>query len=78
MGGEYNGFNYNYNVEFTNKGTIYDPFVDTWSVVPLPLFFDDFFNPPFTINAIGDAASVVLEDGTFMIQDPLSKKAALV
>ena len=75
MDGEY--YRLNYNVEFTSKGAIYDPFSNTWSVVPPSLFFDDFFDSPSTKNVICNADSIVLEDGTFMIQNPLSKKAAL-
>lgn len=53
-GGEYNGEN----AAWTNKGAIYDPVTNTWaSVAP----------PPGWTN-IGDAASEVLPDGTFMLQ----------
>jgi hypothetical protein len=58
MGGEYVG-----GVEvFTNMGALYDPAADSWTRV----------NPPVDSagpwSAIGDAASVVLPNGTFMLQ----------
>jgi len=53
-GGEYNGPN----ARWTNKGAIYNPVTNTWaSVAP----------PPGWTN-IGDAASDVLPNGTFMLQ----------
>ena len=53
-GGEYNGSK----AEWTNKGAIYNPLTNTWaSVAP----------PPGWAN-IGDAASEVLSNGTFMLQ----------
>jgi hypothetical protein len=52
-GGEYNnGFK-----KFTTKGAIYDPVANTWTSVP----------PPAGWKKIGDASSVVLPDGTFML-----------
>jgi hypothetical protein len=64
----------------TNKGAIYDPVTDTWTSVPPPPFFVDLFPPRavFAPNPIGDASSVVLPDGTFMIQDKMSRQAALL
>ena len=55
VGGEYN----NGVLQDTNSGAIYDPLFDTWTAV----------NPPSTIGAqeIGDAASVVLTNGVFML-----------
>jgi hypothetical protein len=53
-GGEYNGSQ----AEWTNLGAIYSPLTNTWaSVAP----------PPGWAN-IGDAASEVLPDGTFMLE----------
>ncbi|HUN33711.1 MAG TPA: hypothetical protein VMU95_17005 [Trebonia sp.] len=55
-GGEYIGEN----AAWSNQGAIYDPVANTWtSVAP----------PPGWTN-IGDAASDVLADGTFMLQQP--------
>jgi hypothetical protein len=55
-GGEYIGEN----AVWSNEGTIYNPVTNTWrSVAP----------PPGWTN-IGDAASEVLPDGTFMLQHP--------
>jgi hypothetical protein len=55
-GGEYIGDN----DAWSNQGEIYDPVTNTWkSVAP----------PPGWTN-IGDAASDVLPDGTFMLQQP--------
>jgi Kelch motif len=55
-GGEYNGEN----AVWTNQGEIYDPVTNSWRSVP----------PPPGWTNIGDAASVVLDDGTFMLQHP--------
>ena len=77
-GGEYLGMQ-----EFfllTNKGAIYDPVTNTWTSVAPPPFFVDLYPPraTFAPNPIGDASSVVLPDGTFMIQDKMSRQAALL
>jgi hypothetical protein len=53
-GGEYNLGD---NVVETNLGAVYDPVTNTWTSV----------SPPPGWAAIGDAPSVVLPDGTFMI-----------
>jgi len=52
-GGEYN----NLSGDETNKGSIYDPVGNTWTVV----------NPPSGWSTIGDSPAVVLPDGTFMM-----------
>lgn len=53
-GGEYNGEN----AVWTNQGAIYDPVSNSWASVA----------PPAGWTNIGDAASDVLPDGTFMLQ----------
>ncbi len=72
-GGEANGLN---DFNWQNKGAIYDPVTDEWTRVLPPEFFVNSINQsPFL--PIGDASSVILEDGTFMLQDALSGQAAL-
>ncbi len=56
MGGEYDGTNYGV---WTNQGAIYDPVANSWTPVPAPLGAG--------WNQIGDAQSVMLADGTFML-----------
>lgn len=46
---------------WTNLSAIYDPVANSWSNVIPPAFFS---------SNIGDACSVILEDGTFMLQNP--------
>jgi hypothetical protein len=53
-GGEYNGQPFGV---WTTKGAIYDPLADTWKSV----------SPPSGWTSIGDAQSVVLDDGTYML-----------
>jgi hypothetical protein len=55
-GGEYIGEN----DAWSNQGAIYDPVTNTWASVP----------PPPGWTNIGDAASEVLDNGTFMLQQP--------
>ena len=55
MGGEYNGPK----AVWTNLGAIYDPVADQWSPVAAPV--------ASAWTMIGDAQSVVLADGTFML-----------
>ncbi|MBS0636851.1 MAG: hypothetical protein JSS12_05025, partial [Verrucomicrobia bacterium] len=73
-GGEANGLN---DFIWQSKGAIYDPVTDIWLPVAPPEFFVNSFGPPPSLP-IGDAASVVLEDGTFMLQNALSGQAALL
>src|SRR5205085_11976016 len=54
-GGEYNGGN----ADWTNKGAIYDPVADKWTTV----------SPPSTWSSIGDSASLVLPDGSYLLAD---------
>jgi hypothetical protein len=62
VGGEYN-YNYDYVYNngsrevFTSQGAIYDPVANTWTCIA----------PPPGWTNIGDAQSVVLADGTFML-----------
>ena len=56
MGGEYNNSNHGV---WTNEGAIYDPVANTWTSVSPPL------GSGWTM--IGDAQSVVLANGTFML-----------
>jgi hypothetical protein len=54
VGGEYNGSN---TEVFTSLGAIYDPLANTWKSVKAPA----------SLDPIGDAQSVVLANGTFML-----------
>jgi len=54
-GGEYNGGS----GDWTNKGAIYDPVADKWTSV----------TPPSGWSSIGDSASLILPDGSFMLAD---------
>jgi len=56
MGGEYNNSNHGV---WTNSGAIYDPVANTWTPVEPPL--------GSAWTQIGDAQSVVLANGTFML-----------
>jgi hypothetical protein len=60
MGGEYNNGN---SPVWTNLGALYDPQADSWTPVAPPSPSD----PNEAWYQIGDAASVVLPDGTFML-----------
>jgi len=76
-GGEYTGL---FQFLLTNRGAIYDPVADKWTPVPPPPFFVDLYPPRavFAPNPIGDSASIVLADGTFMLADKMSRQAALL
>ena len=50
---------------YTNLGAIYDPLLNTWTPV----------DPPPGTDNLGDASSVILPDGTFLLQEPLSRSA---
>jgi hypothetical protein len=77
-GGEYS--NYEYDFLLTNQGAIYDPVTNAWTSVPPPPFFADLYPPraTFAPHPIGDSASVVLPDGTFMLADKMSRQAGLL
>lgn len=84
-GGEYQGPNSDFiftppGSEGANYVAIYDPFSNSWSSVAPPLFFGNLYPPraAITPSVIGDAASVVLEDGTWMVQDKMTTQAALL
>ena len=61
-GGEYNCGG---SAIWTNLGAIYDPLTNVWTSVA----------PPSGSGKIGDAASIVLPDGTFMLQDFFHRNA---
>ena len=63
-GGEYNFLN----AVWTNKGAIYDPLTNTWTMV----------SPPAGWSTIGDAQSTVLPDGTYMQANCCTPRAALL
>jgi hypothetical protein len=77
-GGEYTGVYEDFTL--TNQGAIYDPVTNSWTSVAPPRFFVDLYPPRrvFAPHPIGDASSVVLPDGTFMLQDKMSRQAALL
>ncbi len=64
MGGEYNGAG----EVWTNLGAIYDPVANTWTPVAAPA--------GAAWSLIGDAQSVVLADGTFMLASCCANPAA--
>jgi hypothetical protein len=63
-GGEYN----NCDFAWTNLGAIFDPQTATWTPM----------TPPAGWSYIGDAASVILSDGTYMQSSCCSKQSALL
>ena len=63
-GGEYD----NGAFTLTNKGAIYDPKANTWTMVA----------PPTGWTTIGDSASVVLPNGLFMVGQKLTKSLAVL
>jgi len=77
-GGEYTGIHFDFTL--SHMGAIYDPVSNSWARVPPPRFFVDLYPPRavFAPHPIGDAASVVLADGTFMLQDKMSRQAAIL
>ena len=77
-GGEFSGYEEYFLL--TNQGAIYDPVVDSWTVVSPPPFFVDLYPPraKFAPNPIGDSPNIVLPDGTFMLGDKMSRQAALL
>ncbi|MGA3195875.1 MAG: hypothetical protein ABSD39_12810 [Terriglobales bacterium] len=67
-GGEYNAASGGCADAWTNLGAIYDPKADQWTAMA----------PPAGWSNIGDAASVILADGTYMQANCCSKQAALL
>jgi hypothetical protein len=63
-GGEYN----NFNQDWTTLGAIYTPKTNKWKSM----------KPPAGWTTIGDAQSVVLADGTFMLANSFTTQAALL
>src|ERR1700722_14027653 len=63
QGGEYNGGN---TEVWTNLGAIYDPVKNKWTPLAAPSGW----------SQIGDAQSVILNDGTFMLADPFDEADA--
>lgn len=74
-GGEYTDL---FDFTLTNEGAIYDPVTNSWTSVPPPLNFKDLYPPrrKFAPHPIGDAANVILPDGSFMVHDKMSWQAA--
>ena len=64
MGGEYNLGN----DAWTKLGAIYDPHHDVWTALAAPQDW----------TSIGDASSILLSDGTFMLSDCCSTRTALL
>jgi len=62
-GGEYNDCN----AAWTNLGALYDPAANSWTSV----------SPPTGWASIGDAQSIILPDGTYMLADCCTKEQAL-
>ncbi len=59
VGGEYNYTEF----DLTNKGAVYDPVANSWTML----------SPPPGWDYIGDSASAVLPDGRFLLGDKLHK-----
>jgi hypothetical protein len=66
-GGEYNDSTQSGNCpnpqNYTSLGAIYDPVANTWTNVPQPPFWTTSI---FVTSTIGDAAGVILDNGTYM------------
>jgi hypothetical protein len=68
-GGEYNGQDGRCSGihGWTNKGALYDPVADSWTTVP----------PPSGWRKIGDAPTVILANGSYMLADCCNKNQAI-
>jgi hypothetical protein len=69
IGGKFNGPASVGSPTYTNMGAIYDPTANVWTSITPPAFFG---------SQIGNACSVILDDGTFMLQNPFGTNAALL
>ncbi len=71
IGGEYD-YDYTYyngtGEVWTNQGAIYDPVANSWTCITAPAAW----------SQIGDAQSVVLPNGTFMIANPFNNEVAIL
>lgn len=67
-GGEYNESNGCNSGVWTNLGAIYNPATNAWKNVP----------PPSGWSSIGDAQSIVLANGKYMLANALTTQAALL
>ncbi|MBV9533137.1 MAG: hypothetical protein JO283_19235 [Bradyrhizobium sp.] len=78
-GGEYNCSVDSVNAVWSAQGAIYDPIRDVWTPVSPPPFFNVIEIVPGVYGqTIGDASSVVLADGTFMLADCCTAQSALL
>ncbi len=78
-GGEYNCYVDPVNPVWTAQGAIYDPIRNVWTAVsPPPLFSVIEIVPGVYGQTIGDASSVVLADGTYMLADCCTPQSALL
>ncbi len=77
-GGEYTDWDFKFTL--TNQCAIFNPVKNIWTAFSGPPFFCDLYYPRtiFAPNPIGDSATVILEDGTFMLEDKMSTQAALL
>jgi len=66
-GGEYNGPDGTCSQVWTAKGAIYDPVANTWTSIAAPSGW----------TSIGDAQSVILPDGSYMLADCCSTQEAI-
>jgi len=66
-GGEFNGPNGNCSEVYTTLGALYDPVANSWTSVSAP--------PGW--SAVGDAQSVILPNGSYMLADCCTKQEAL-
>jgi hypothetical protein len=78
-GGEYNCYVDPVNAVWTAQGAIYDPISNVWTAVSAPSFFSVIEIVPGVYGqTIGDASSVVLADGTYMLADCCTPQSALL
>ena len=85
-GGEYNVFNSTFNQVWSSDGAIYDPIADNWKSISPPSFFTFIPGPPDLMAyfhpagplTVGDASSVVLANGTFLLSNCCNFNDALL